>query len=80
MNLLKTLFPLSFRFKPADAVSLVISIIIYLVVGVVIGWVIGLLSAIPVIGLIFGLVGGLIGLYNLVGIALAVLNFSNILK
>lgn len=79
MNILKTLFPISFRF--ADSVAnLIIGILIYLVGGAIAGAVIGFLSVIPVIGLIFSLVGSLLGIYSLAGIVIEVLVFVKVLK
>ncbi|MBQ2827565.1 MAG: hypothetical protein IJF13_10095 [Clostridia bacterium] len=78
MDVLKKLFPLSFKAK--DIVSLIIYIVIYLVVGIVAGVLIGVLAGFPIIGIIFALVGSLIDLYVLVGIVLEVLYFLNILK
>lgn len=79
MNLLKTIFPISFRFADS-VVNLIIGILIYLVVGAIAGAVIGFLAALPLIGWIFGLVGSLIGIYGLAGIVIEVLVFVKILK
>lgn len=78
MDMLKKFFPFSFKSK--EVKDLIINIVIYLVVSIVGGWVLGLLGGIPVIGLVAGLVGSLLGLYCLVGIVLAVLDFLKILK
>lgn len=78
MDMLKKYFPFSFKAK--DVKDLVINIVIYLVVSIVGGWVLGLIGAIPVIGLIADLVGALLGLYCLVGIVLALLDYFKLLK
>ncbi len=78
MDLLKMLFPFSFKSK--DVTSLVIAIVIYVLFGAVCGLVIGFLSSIPVLGIIFSLVGSVLGLYGLIGIVLAVLTYFNLIK
>ncbi|MBR5453130.1 MAG: hypothetical protein IKV54_03540 [Clostridia bacterium] len=78
MDVLKKIFPLSFKAK--DIVSLIIYIIVYLVIGTVGGVIIGFLAGIPILGIIFALVGSLISLYVFVGIVLEVLSFLNIIK
>lgn len=79
MDLLKKLFPVSFKF--ADSVAnLIIGILIYLVGGAIAGAVIGFLSGIAVIGFVFALVGSLLGIYCLAGIVIEVLVFLDILK
>jgi len=78
MDMLKKFFPFSFKSK--DVKDLIINIVIYLVAGIVGGWVLGLLGGIPLLGVIFDLIGSLFGLYCLVGIVLAVLDFLKILK
>ena len=78
MDLLKTLFPFSFKAK--DVTSLVIAIVIYVLFGAVCGLVIGFLSEIPVLGIIFSLLGSVLGLYGLIGIVLAVLTYFNLIK
>ena len=78
MDMLKKYFPFSFKAK--DVKDLVINIVSYLVVSIVGGWVLGLIGAIPVIGLIADLIGALLGLYCLVGIVLALLDYFKLLK
>ena len=78
MDLLKKLFPLSFRLK--DVTALVIAIIIYVVVDVIVGDFVGLLWWIPIVGLLLSAVASLIGLYTIIGIVLAVLDFFGVLK
>lgn len=79
MDLLKKLFPISFKY--ADTVAnLIIGILIYVVGGAVAGAIIGWLSLIPIVGLIFSLVGSLLGIYCLAGIVIEVLLFAKVLK
>ncbi len=79
MDLLKKIFPLSFRKKEGVA-GLIINILIHLVADIICGFVIGILAKIPVVGILVGLVGGLVGLYFFVGIVLAILDYFKILK
>lgn len=78
MDLLKKVFPISFRVS--EVVGLVIALIIYVVLDVVCGVIIGFLAGLPIIGILFTLVGSLIGLYGLIGIVLAILVFCKVLK
>ena len=79
MNILKTLFPISFRF--ADSVAnLIIGILIYLVGGAIAGTVIGFFPAIPLISDILSLVSYLLGIYCFAGIVIEVLVFVKVLK
>ena len=75
MELLKSIFPLSFK-KKDGVISLLINILVQLIVGVIAGVCIALLSKFPAIGI----VGGLIDLYVIVGIILSILHFAGILK
>lgn len=79
MDILKKVFPLSFKYV-GEVAQLVIGILIYLVAGIVAGAVIGLLAQIPVLGIIFGLVGGLVDLYCLAGIVILLLVHFKVLK
>jgi len=79
MDLLKKLFPLSF--KCADTVAnLVIGILIYVVAGAGAGVLLGWLSLIPLVGLIFSLISTVLGIYCLAGIVIEVLLFAKVLK
>ena len=60
MDILKKLFPLSFKMTGSVA-NLIIGTIIYLVAEIIVGVVLGLLGAIPVVGVIVSLVGAQIG-------------------
>lgn len=87
MDLLKKVFPLSFKDKK-DVAALIINLLIHLVVAIIGGAVIalaGLLTGwIPVLGAIIGwalgIVGSLVSLYCLVGAVLSVLDYLKVLK
>lgn len=79
MDLLKKLFPISFKYV-GDVAKLIIGILIYIVGDIIAGVVIGLLASIPVIGIIFSLIGSLVGLYCLAGIVIQLLVFFKVLK
>lgn len=86
MDILKKLFPLSFRFAAAIG-NLIVGILIYLVVAAIGGAilsVIGILAVIPILGwllgIVLGLVGSLMDIYCLAGIVIAVLVFIKVLK
>ncbi|MBP3494324.1 MAG: hypothetical protein J6J83_06925 [Oscillospiraceae bacterium] len=78
MNLLKKLFP--FSFKATQLSSLLAAVIVCVLVDVVCGWVIGLVAKLPLVGWIFSILGAVIGLYALVGIVVALLVFFKVLK
>lgn len=82
MDKLKQLFPLSFR--GAELKDMIISIILYIVAEALVGVVFFILALIPIINVIVAIVGSivssLLGIYVLVGIVLAVLNYLKVLK
>lgn len=79
MDLLKKVFPISFKY--ADTVAnLIIGILIYVVGNAVAGAVIGLLAVIPLIGWLFSLAGTLLGIYGTAGIVIEILIFAKVLK
>ncbi len=80
MDLLKTIWPVSFKTKHKDVTSLVVMLIVHLVAGLVAGLVISLVAWVPVVGWLFSIVGSVLGLYVLVGIVLTVLDWLEILK
>ncbi len=78
MELLKTIFPVSFGAKDNSSfITLLILFVIGCVISGVAGW---LLSKIPVIGFIFSILFGLVGLYLLVSLIIGVLVFLGVLK
>ncbi len=79
MDLLKKLFPLSFREKK-DVGALIINILIHVVADVIAGLIIGLLSNIAIVGAIFTAIGSLIGIYFTAGIVLSILHYIKVLK
>ena len=86
MDVLKKIFPLSWKFAK-DVAGLIIGIIIYLVIDLIpwaVGLVFGILPEIPVvsnlIGIIMTILGSVIGIYILVGIILLVLVFAKVIK
>ena len=77
MEKLKSIFPLSFRGKGIG--SMFIAILFYIIIGLVLGAVCWLVGKIPMIGdLASWLVGVIAGIYELVGIVLAVLHFLKV--
>lgn len=78
MDILKKVFPLSFKVE--DLKAFVIALVVYVLVDIICGVVIGLLVKIPVIGVIFSILGSVIGLYALVGIVLAILAYLKVIK
>lgn len=79
MDILKKLFPYSFR-KKSNLTELVINLIVYIVVGAIIGAVIGITAIIPLVGTIVGAIGGLVELYVGIGTLLTVLDYFKIIK
>ena len=79
MDILKKLFPLSFKMTGSVA-NLIIGTIIYLVAEIIVGVVLGLLGAIPVVGVIVGLIASLVGLYTTAGIVVMFLYHFKVLK
>ena len=68
-------------FENTDTLKgLIIKILVYIVVDFICGLVIGIIGKIPVIGLVAGILGSLVGLYFLVSIVLAILNYLKVLK
>ena len=80
MDMLKTLWPFSFKVKEKDVTSLVVQLIVLIVACAIAGVAIGLLMWIPIIGWIIGIVGSLVGLYCVIGIVLCILQFCAVLK
>lgn len=78
MNLLKKLFP--FSFKATELSSLLAAVIVCVLVDVVCGWVISIVAKLPLVGWIFSILGAVIGLYAFVGIVVALLVFFKVLK
>ncbi len=79
MDILKKIFPLSFKFTQ-DVANLIIGIIIYVVGGAVAGVLIGVLSHLVIVGPIIAIVGSLVDIYCVAGIVIQVLAFTKVLK
>lgn len=82
MDIVKKLFPLSFRPNPEDSNTLAGSIVLYVViivayflVSAVLGYLLGTLAA-----WLLGLLGITVGLYCTGGVVICVLRYSGILK
>ena len=82
MDLLKQIFPISFKYKDSGkdlAIGIIIHIVVVILAGVLIWLAMALTGWIPavgaLIGWILGIVSGLIGLYAIVGIILEILAF-----
>ena len=83
MDILKKVFPLSFKFR-GDINKLVTGILIYVILGVLVGSVgVGFLTVlipIPIIDWMLGTVATLVGLYTVFGIIVEVLAQCKLLK
>lgn len=75
MDKLTPYFPLNAKVDKNNVVSLILVIVVYIVIAAVLGVIVGLISAIPIVGIIGWIVSILIGVYELIGIILAVLTF-----
>ena len=88
MDLLKKIFPISFKYKDSGkdlAIGIIVHIVVVILAGVLIWLATALTGWLPevvgnLIGWILGIVSGLIGLYALVGIILEILAFAKVLK
>ncbi len=79
MDLLKKIFPLSFKYAK-DVANLIIGIIVYLVAGAIGAVVISIASLVPIVGWLIGALGGLVDVYVAVGVVLQILVFLKIVK
>lgn len=79
MNMLKKLFPLSFKVK-RGVLNLLINLVIQAVVALLIGALIGILASVPVIGVVFAILGSLVDVYLVAGIVIALLYFFDVIK
>ena len=79
MDIIKKIFPLSFKFL-GSIVDLIIGILLHVVVFALLGALIGILAASPVLGWIIGILGGLVDLYALAGIVIMLLAYFKVLK
>ncbi len=79
MEILKKLFPLSFRFTGSVA-NLVIGVLIYLAASAVLGVVLGFLGLLPLMKLVADLTSAVVGVYSTGGIVIMFLYHFNVLK
>ena len=79
MDLLRKIFPLSFKYAK-DVANLIAGIIIYLIALAVGGFVIWLATFVPFVGWLIGALGGLLDLYVAIGVVLQFLVFFKIVK
>lgn len=75
MDKLTPYFPLNAKVDKNNVVSLIMVIVIYIVIAAVLGVIVGFLSHLPIVSIIGWIVSVLIGIYELIGIILAVLTF-----
>ena len=78
MDMLKKIWPTTFKVEQKNVASLIIQLVIFLIICAVVGWLISILALIPIIGILAGLVGALLEIYSIVGIVLCVLNFLGV--
>ncbi len=78
MDLLKQIFPLSFRAK--DTTNLIIVLVIYLAAGFVGSFILGVLGIIPIIKYLFMIIGWVLEIYVFAGIVLTLLDYFKVLK
>ena len=79
MDILKKIFPLSFRMTGSVA-NLVIGCIIYVVVSAVVGVLLGFLGQIPLMKLVTDITASLVGVYTTAGIVIMFLYHFKVLK
>ena len=77
MDLLKKIFPISF--KATEKEAFIKALIIYIVADVICG-IIGTLSQIPVIGIVLSLLSFIVGIYATAGVVLSILVFVKVIK
>ena len=76
MATLKKLFPFSFGAK--DISQLLMKIVIHVIVSAIIGLLASLFRSIFIIGIIFHIVSYIVGLYCLIGIVIAILDYTKV--
>ena len=79
MDILKKVFPVSFRFSDTVA-NLVVGIIIYVLLGTVAGVLLGFVPNLPVVNILTALTSSVISLYGVGGIVILILSFTRVLK
>lgn len=79
MDLIKKIFPLSFKYAK-DVPNLITGIILYLIAAAVGGFIIWLASLVPLVGWLIGSLGSILDLYVAVGVVLQILVFLKVVK
>ena len=79
MDILKKIFPLSFRFTGSVS-NLVIGVIIYVVASAILGVTLGFLAQLPLMKLVADLTSSLVGVYSTGGIVIMFLYHFHVLK
>ncbi len=75
MDLLKKYWPLGFKAKKGDVVSLVVWLIVGIVFCMVVGWLMSIVASLPVIKIFGGIIGLAMEIYGIINIVLCVLSF-----
>lgn len=75
MEIIKKIFPYSFREKK-DVGALIVTILLHLVVGAIVT----ALCSIPVVGKFIAVFSGLIDLYLTAGIVFSILHYAKVIK
>jgi len=80
MDLLKTIWPMSFGVKPGVLGTLLTTILIFFLGALLGGVAIGIIGVIkiPLLGTLLGIVGAIIDVYCIVGIVLSVCKFLGV--
>jgi len=79
MDILRKIWPLSFRYESKGPVKpFVITLVIYVVASLVIGIISGILSFVPVLGTILNIVNYVCDIYITAGIVFAILSFIGV--
>lgn len=79
MDILKKIFPLSFRFTGSVA-NLIIGVIIYVVASAVLGVALGFMGQLALLKLVADLTSSLVGVYTTGGIVIMFLYHFHVLK
>jgi len=71
----RSYFPLNANVRRQELSSLILCVVVYLIISAVAGLAASLLGWLPIIGWVVDIVAWLIGVYCLVGIVLAIIDF-----
>ena len=78
MDIMKKIFPLSFKYTK-NVVDLIVGIIVYILVGAIGGVAIFIASLIPVVGILVSIVGWILDVYVAIGVILLILAFLKVI-